>query len=179
MSSVGKMDAMNGGRSQGRGRFLSPDISASPRESYAPSKKRWGSSPKNGNETGMRTYNATVTRDGNWWMIEIPEIGYTTQAPSLAEVEEMARSLVSGATETSPDSFELDVNFDLGDLDQAVKMFMQARERENAAREELDRAASSRRKAAGDLRSRGLSVADAASLLGVTPSRVYQLTSAE
>lgn len=125
----------------------------------------------------MRTYDVTVTREGKWWMIDVPEIGYITQARNLAEVEEMARSLISGATEASADSFEIDVNFDLADLDQAIELSDQARAREVAARAELERAANSRRQAAGALHSSGLSVADTASLLGVTPSRIYQLLS--
>jgi len=40
-------------------------------------------------------YDAVVTRDGKWWMIEIPELGVITQALSEDEVEYMATDLIA------------------------------------------------------------------------------------
>lgn len=36
-----------------------------------------------------------MTRDGKWWMINVPEIDQLTQARNEGEVEEMARDLIA------------------------------------------------------------------------------------
>ncbi|CPV99762.1 hypothetical protein P5V67_01360 [Mycobacteroides abscessus subsp. abscessus] len=43
----------------------------------------------------MRTYGIQVTRDGKWWMVNVPEIDQLTQARNEGEVEEMARELIA------------------------------------------------------------------------------------
>lgn len=40
-------------------------------------------------------YEATITREGKYWMIDIPEIDALTQARDEGEVELMARQLVA------------------------------------------------------------------------------------
>ncbi len=47
-------------------------------------------------------YDVNVTRDGRWWMVEVPAIDGLTQARRISEVEEMARSLIA---------IELDIAF--------------------------------------------------------------------
>ncbi|GAB3951489.1 hypothetical protein GCM10029976_087980 [Kribbella albertanoniae] len=43
----------------------------------------------------MKTYEATVAREGRWWMVEIPELDGLTQARRLDEVEQAAREYVA------------------------------------------------------------------------------------
>lgn len=43
----------------------------------------------------MRTYDIQVTRDGKWWMINVPAIDQLTQARNEGEVEDMARDLIA------------------------------------------------------------------------------------
>ncbi len=43
----------------------------------------------------MNAYDVTVTRDGSWWMVEIPALDGLTQARRLSEVTEMSRSYVA------------------------------------------------------------------------------------
>lgn len=43
----------------------------------------------------MKNYDAVVTRDGRWWMIEVPEVDGLTQARRLDEVEKMAREYIA------------------------------------------------------------------------------------
>jgi hypothetical protein len=43
----------------------------------------------------MKTYDITVTRDGKWWMIEVPAIDGLTQARRLSEIKDMAVSLIA------------------------------------------------------------------------------------
>ena len=43
----------------------------------------------------MKTYEVEVTREGRWWMIEIPGLDGLTQARRLDEVEKMAREYIA------------------------------------------------------------------------------------
>jgi hypothetical protein len=43
----------------------------------------------------VKCYEAMVTREGHWWMIEIPELNGLTQARRLDKVEEMAREYIA------------------------------------------------------------------------------------
>lgn len=55
------------------------------------------------------TYSVSVSREGKWWIVDVPGVDHRTQARSLTEVDEMARDLVSGAIGTDEDSFDLDI----------------------------------------------------------------------
>ncbi|MGW4482020.1 hypothetical protein [Rhodococcus triatomae] len=43
----------------------------------------------------MRTYTVEVTREGEWWMVSIPELDGLTQARQLSEAELMAREYIA------------------------------------------------------------------------------------
>lgn len=47
----------------------------------------------------MREYKVEVTRDGRWWMINVPEIDQLTQARRIGEIQEMAESLIHISTD--------------------------------------------------------------------------------
>ncbi|OBJ90908.1 hypothetical protein [Mycobacterium asiaticum] len=51
----------------------------------------------------MRCYEIEVTRDGSWWMINIPEIDGLTQARNASEIEQVARSYIAVATDRTTD----------------------------------------------------------------------------
>lgn len=121
-----------------------------------------------------KTYAVEATREGAWWVIAVPELDYTTQARTLAEVDAMARDLIAGATGTDPASFELAVQV-VQPADVAERL-AEAAELDRAAQEANARAAQDRRAAARLLREvHGLSAIDTARVLGVTRARVYQL----
>lgn len=48
-------------------------------------------------------------RDGQFWLIRVPEVDRATQARHLREVEAMARDLIAIMEDVAPDSFALDV----------------------------------------------------------------------
>jgi len=52
-------------------------------------------------------YDVNVTRDGRWWMIEVPAIDGLTQARRVSEVEDQARSLIAVTEDVAPSSIEL------------------------------------------------------------------------
>jgi hypothetical protein len=56
----------------------------------------------------MKTYDITVTREGKWWMIDVPAIEGLTQARRLSEITDMAVSLIA-VTLDQPAS-QVDVN---------------------------------------------------------------------
>lgn len=57
------------------------------------------------NSTG-ETYRAVVIREDGWWMIHIPELDLTTQAAHRAEIETMAKGVVSAHLNISASDFD-------------------------------------------------------------------------
>ncbi|MGJ9374352.1 hypothetical protein [Nesterenkonia sp. CF4.4] len=123
----------------------------------------------------MSTYTVNVDRDGTAWRIRVPEIARSTAARNLAEVEVMARDLISLVTDQEPDAFEIAINIEPPSpvrtiVEQAIEHRAQADEMNQLAAAEI-------REAAAQLRTRGVTARDTAQLLGVSPQRVSQLLS--
>jgi predicted RNase H-like HicB family nuclease len=59
--------------------------------------------------TSKHVYDAVVTRDGKWWMIEVPELGVITQALSENEVEYMVTDLIVAWLDVEPDTFSVNL----------------------------------------------------------------------
>lgn len=57
----------------------------------------------------MKTYLVRVQRDGNFWVITVPEIDCVTQARFPGEIEYMARDLIAVWLEVEPDSFDVTI----------------------------------------------------------------------
>ena len=47
----------------------------------------------------MHEYRVEVTREGRWWMINVPEIDQLTQARRITEIVPMAESLIAISTD--------------------------------------------------------------------------------
>jgi DNA-directed RNA polymerase sigma subunit (sigma70/sigma32) len=113
-------------------------------------------------------------RTGRWWVITVPAVpGAHSQVRRLAEVEDIARELISLMTEQPADSFSVQVEVLLPedvrrDLEQSAKL------REQAAQSQA-RAAQLTRHAARRLRERGLPLRDIGQALGVSFQRAKQL----
>lgn len=56
-----------------------------------------------------KTYSASVSRDEDAWLIEVPEIARVTQALELRQVEGMARDLIAIMDDVNPSSIELHI----------------------------------------------------------------------
>ena len=113
-------------------------------------------------------------REGRWWIIDVPEIDYRTQARNLKEIDEMARSLIAGATNEDEGSFDVLVDIQMPEM--AGELLRDAERREEEARIQMARAAEDRRRAVRDLQGVfSLSSSDIATLLRVSRGRVYQL----
>ncbi|WP_461145700.1 hypothetical protein [Salinifilum aidingensis] len=119
-------------------------------------------------------YAATATREGEWWIVQVGELG-TTQGRSVAEARTMARDLAATVLDVPLTDVDVTVTFEVGGaLEQEVQ---QAREATYEA--ELAQAEAARRypyrKVVADMKASGLSGADIAAILELSPQRVSQL----
>ncbi|SLH06842.1 Conserved protein of uncharacterised function; putative phage protein [Mycobacteroides abscessus subsp. abscessus] len=120
-------------------------------------------------------YTANVSRDGRWWLIHVPEIDQYSQARNLAEVESMARSLISVVLEVEPDSFDLAQRLELP-LVASRHLELASNYRDQAANANA-RSAFEYRSAAKALKEEGLTVRDIGAALDVSFQRAQQLVS--
>jgi DUF2075 family protein len=120
-------------------------------------------------------YTARCHREGHWWVVEVPELGHTTQARRLDKVEEMVRSLVQMFTDDNPSSatVALDVAFIDDNTRVEVELARDSRTRAAAAQREATERLT---QAAQLLSAQGFSVRDIGVLLGLSYQRAQQLT---
>lgn len=123
----------------------------------------------------MRTYQVDVVKDQGWWVMHarIPRTIIYSQARRIGDIEFMIRDAIAGALDVDPQSFAIELTFDLDStvldqVDRARKVSLEAAEiQERASRES--------RAAVHALRKEGLTLKEAGYFLGVTPQRVAQL----
>ena len=119
-----------------------------------------------------KAYTATAAREGRWWVITVAGIG-VTQARTLRDAAPAARGLVSAMLDVDEDVVAVDVIPELppkvrADLDEARRKVAQLEVQQREA-------ARASRDAVAVLTASGLSGADVATVLGVSPQRVSQL----
>lgn len=124
------------------------------------------------------TYNVLATRSGTWWAIEIISglpnnmLG-VSQTRRLNDVENTARSVIGDLLETDPAELDIQVKVELPEsLQSMVDLFADADVLEDAARAQ---AAQARSSAASSLLGEGLTMREAAELLGLSHQRIKQL----
>jgi predicted RNase H-like HicB family nuclease len=124
-------------------------------------------------------YRVVVTREDSYWLADVPELqGSHTYARSLPGLDQAVREVIVLAVdlpdEAMPDLL-LDYHYRTGDPELDTTALEVRRLRREA--DELAAAAAARTgQVAAQLVARGLSVRDVASLLGISPQRVSQLT---
>ena len=126
-----------------------------------------------------RTYRVVVTRDGGHWLADVPELqGAHTYARSLPALDQAVREVIVLAADLPDEAMPelvLDYDYHTGDpeLDTTALEVRRLRQEAN----ELAAVATARTaEVAARLVAWGLSVRDVASLLGISPQRVSQLT---
>lgn len=125
----------------------------------------------------MTTYRLTVHREERWWIVDAPDVGYRTQARTLAEAEAMGIDLIASALDLDPDSVRVHVEV-VPPAEVAVRLDA-ASQAEEAARKQAGVAAAQRRAAVAELHDEyGMSAPEVARVLHITRGRVYQLLSA-
>lgn len=124
----------------------------------------------------VKTYEVAVTREGRWWMIEVPEIDGLTQARRIDEIEAMARSLIATIEDVPPSSIETNIiSVKLGDVD-ALAVAQRVKDLRAQAAAAEAQANTEVRAAALTLTSKNAPVRDVGTLLGLSHQRVSQLT---
>ena len=125
-----------------------------------------------------RRFHANAYLEGNWWMVEIPEVNGLTQARRLNEVTQMAREFIAATAGISLDSFELEMTIQrVHDLDIADRVARIQSEKAQAL--ELERRATEEAQAlARQLSEANLTVREIGVILGVSHQRAHQLLSA-
>jgi hypothetical protein len=126
-----------------------------------------------------RAYRVVVTREDPHWLADVPELqGAHTYARSLPTLDQAVREVIVLAADLPDEAMPelvLDYDYHTGDPELDTTALEVRRLRQQA--DELAATATARTgQAAARLVARGLSVRDAAALLGVSPQRVSQLT---
>lgn len=118
------------------------------------------------------TYQVAASREGRWWLLDCGEHG-ATQALSLSSAVAEARDLIALVLDVDPDSVDVELTVHVSDaLD---LMIAQAREVAERAGSEQREAAARSRAVVRALLDRGVTGADAARILKVSPQRISQL----
>jgi len=120
-------------------------------------------------------YTARCHREGRWWVIEVPELGHTTQARRLDKVEEMVRSLVQMFTDLDASSATVKVDVVFADDQTRVEVELARDSRAHAVAAQQE-ATERLTRAARRLSDQGYSVRDIGVLLGLSYQRAQQLT---
>jgi predicted RNase H-like HicB family nuclease len=124
------------------------------------------------------TYTARVRRSGAWWAIDVPELpGVYSQARRLDRAEPMARDAIGLYLDVDPTTLDIRVETILpSDLRRDVDAV--GRLRADADRLQAE-SSGALRNLTHELVDRGLSVRDAAAILGISHQRVSQLVRGE
>ena len=119
-----------------------------------------------------KTYTVSVTRDGKWWMIAVPELDALTQARRIDDVATAAKELIALETGVSLADVEIDQHIELepGGEDLAARVADIKAQRARLSEEEARVKASTE-----ELAGAHVPVRDIGSLLGVTFQRASQL----
>lgn len=127
-------------------------------------------------QTSQRSFEATVTREGRWWMIAVPALDAVTQALSLTDVQLMATDVVAALLDVDPDDVTVSLSYELPAS--VASRWREAEALRAQAEETEKRAAALRRDAVRTLLAEThRSQAEAGVVLGLSKQRIQQLVS--
>lgn len=124
-----------------------------------------------------KEWEATVTRDGRFWLIRVDGLDGATQARNLREIEVMATDFVAIMTDQEPDDVAVQWRIELPEDVRGHLAAVEASRRAEAEARQI--AASESRQAARALRALGLSVREVGEALGMSHQRAQQLVGTE
>ncbi|MEA9986090.1 hypothetical protein [Subtercola sp. RTI3] len=126
-----------------------------------------------------RTYAATVTREGRWWMVAVPEIDGLTQARRIDEAELMARELIAVTLDVPLEDVAVTVTVEsVGNV--PVRSIVDRIESDRRKAAELEREASRQAvQLAKQLAAENVTMRDVGSILHVSYQRAHQLSTTE
>ena len=125
----------------------------------------------------VKTYQADVTRDGKFWLIQVPELGRSTQALRYKDIKPMAGELIEIMTGLASEDFDLRIRVQLPSTVRDHRARAEAL-RDEARRKSAEAAAESRA-AVQELIALGLSQREAGDVLGLSFQRVNQLVNSQ
>jgi hypothetical protein len=126
----------------------------------------------------MKTYDVTVSRDGKWWMIHIPDLDGLTQSRRLGEIEDMARDYIAVVTDVPLSQVAVRVSgIDVAGQDLVEIRTLIDELREQARQAEAAVARLAEQVAVALVASR-VPMRDVSEILGVSHQRVSQLVQA-
>ncbi len=123
----------------------------------------------------ITTYKGTITREGKWWMIEIPEIDGLTQARRLDDAEQSARELIAVDRDVPLSQVAVDLTIEPINGAPISEYVAQIRQDKTTAAKAERRAVQSSTDLSRILAAAGVPQRDIATLLGVSFQRVAQL----
>ncbi|MET4782958.1 hypothetical protein [Glaciihabitans sp. UYNi722] len=133
-----------------------------------------------------RTLAARAYRDGKWWTIEFPELSSPSpgggehrimavgQARNVKEIQAAAVDLAAVWLDVAESEVDVHVTIEIPGA--AAELFAQAKKNEETARQAVSEAARQWREAVRALTVDGVTQADAARILDLSPQRISQLT---
>ena len=124
----------------------------------------------------MATYAVSVTREGRWWMVRVPEIDQVTQARRLSEVTKAARELIAVTLDVPMSKVGVRVER-VGEVEDVTGRAEAIRKEHARADELARRARDESRELARQLAGAHIPMRDIGELLGVSHQRVHQLIS--
>ncbi|MEL4211911.1 hypothetical protein [Corynebacterium bovis] len=117
--------------------------------------------------------NATVERDGRWWIIRVPEYDILGQAAHISEAKAVAREITALWLDIDESSIQVTLTPVIPD---SVKAQLDcAAEHSKKSKEIASQATHLRRTAVQGLLDTGMTHTDAAFLLGISRQRVAQI----
>ncbi|GAB2518364.1 hypothetical protein FB385_2500 [Paramicrobacterium agarici] len=116
---------------------------------------------------------ATADLEDKWWIIRFRDLDTVTQARRVSEIETMARDAAAVWLDIQPSHVDVDVT--IATAASATQKWKHARQLAMHARDDERAAAALSRESVQDLRERGMTFADIASVLGVSVARAHQL----
>lgn len=118
---------------------------------------------------------AHAVRSDDWWSVDVPEVdGLFTQAKRLDQIPAMVADAAELLTGVSADQVEVTLDYDIGDP-AALREIAEVKQRSAEAQRAVERASRTSRALVHDLRGRGLSMRDVATILEISYQRVAQL----
>lgn len=123
----------------------------------------------------MSTHTAVAVHSGTSWVIMVDEIG-TAQTRSLARAEEAAARLIRSARDPLDDS-EISVEINIALAPELEEDIQAVRKTMTDAAEHQARADAQSHETVKRLHATGMTGRDIATVLGITPTRVFQILS--
>lgn len=125
--------------------------------------------------TKTEVYAVRVSREGKWWMAYVPALDALTQARRMAEVEDMARSLIALTLDVPAGAVRLTVEIDAIE-DLRVTEWLEQLEADRADAEAATaRFRQGQLSLVRSLRTKGVTVRDIGNMLGISFQRVQQM----